>query len=199
MIAPPSVLPRLSPFSAATTEARSGSAKATVTWTSLPGGVIDGGEIVVLAIKPSIWRIIFDSAPWIVTSVFLAIALTVLRKPLPGLSIVATAEVMLLIGAVRVAFGFIRWVPTWYVLTNRRIIDVQGVRKPRIASHPLVAIRNTYVHNSPTEKLVGLGTITFVIDDAEDQPRIWQSVAKPDMVHTKIRRAIESAMDQFGA
>jgi hypothetical protein len=92
----------------------------------------------------------------------------------------------------------VRWAPRWYVLTNRRVLDIQGVRSPRIWSCLLTEIRNTYLNASPPEKLTGLGTITFVTDHPDEPPCHWRSVAKPEEVHAKIRRAIENAIDQQG-
>ncbi len=186
-------------FSAATSEAPPRTSQAAATaWTALPGGVLDGGEIVLLATKPSMWRPVFDSAPWLVTCCLLAGVLTWLGKPLPGLSLTATAQVVLLVAFARVGLAVVRWVPRWYVLTNRRVIDIRGVRSPRIQACLLVEIRNTYLNSSAAEKLTRLGTITFVTDEANKVSRLWQSIAKPEEVHTKIRRAIENAIDQHG-
>lgn len=185
-------------FSPTASEAPPRASKVTATWTTLPGGVVEGGEIVILAIKPSMWRILLDSAPWLVTCCLLAGVLTWLGTPVPGLSVAATAQVMLLIAFARIALAIVRWIPTWYVLTNRRIIGIRGVRTPRISASPLVDIRNTYLHSSPAEKLARLATITFVFSHSEKPSHIWQSVAKPDEVHAAIRRAIENAIDQHG-
>lgn len=167
-------------------------------WARLPGGVADGGEIVLLAVKPSSWRAAFDSAPWIVTTASLAGALTILDTPLPGLSLTMTAQIVLLIGLVGTAVAVLRWVSTWYVLTNRRIISIRGVREPRVFSWTLLDVRNTYLHSPPAERLVGLGTITFVTDEVVDPPHQWRSVARPEEIHGRIRRAIENAIDQSG-
>ncbi len=167
-------------------------------WSDLPGGVIDGGEIVLMAIKPSMWRPLFDSMPWLVTTGVFAVAILLLRAPLPGLSVSISAQLLLALGFVRVAFAIARWIATWYVLTNRRIMDVRGARAPRITSFALIEIRNTYLNATAPERLVRLGTITFVSKHADDRPHFWESVAQPEEVHAKIRRAIENALDQYG-
>lgn len=191
--------PRRSTFvslAATTSEAPPRIAKVAAALTSPPGGVIDGGEIVLLAIKPSMWRPFFDSAPWVVTGLLLAGVLTWLGRPIPGLSLTATAQAILLVALVRVGLAIILWIPTWYVLTNRRLIDIQGVRSPRISSCLLLDVRNTYIQASPVEKLTRLGSIVFVVDHTDVVTYLWQSIAEPDVVHTKIRRAIENAIDQ---
>ncbi len=196
MIHAPVMCPRSVSFSAVTSEAPPRASKAATRWTALPGEIIDGGEIVVLAIKPSMWRPVFDSAPWIVTCCLLVVVLTWLGRPIPGWSPTITAQVILLVALARVGLDVVRWIPTWYVLTNRRIIDVHGVRSPRISSCPLINIRNTYVQPSPAERLAHLGTIILVADHKDEVSHIWQSVANADEVHAKIRRAIENAIDQ---
>jgi len=167
-------------------------------WTHLPGGVVDGGEIVLLAIKPSMWRPLVDSLPWLVTTAVLAVTLIVLEARVSGLSPLMTAQVILLIGAVRFLLAILRWAPTWYVLTNRRIIYVHGVRTLRSTSCLLLDIRNTYVHASSVEKLAKLGTITFAVDGASHAPPPWRLITRPVEVHSAIRRAIEDAIDHHG-
>ncbi len=184
-------------FAVAMSDAPSHVSDVAARWATLPGGVIDGGEIVVLAIKPSLWRAVFDSAAWLVTSAVLAVALTTLGVSLPGLTLTATAQLVLLAGLARLGFALVRWTTTWHVLTNRRIIDIHGVRAPHITACLLVRVRNTYVHVSAAEKMTALGTITFVTDEPDHPPHIWRSIAHADDVHAKIRRAIENAIDQF--
>ena len=167
-------------------------------WSMLPGGLVDGGEIILFAIKPSMWRPVIDSAPWMVTAALLAVVLTYLRTPIPGLSLTATAQAVLLIGAVRLGLAVVRWVPSWYVLTNRRVIDIHGVRSPRVWACLLIEVRNTYLNATAPERVAGLGSITFVTDHPDESPRVWESISRADEIHAKIRRAIENAIDVYG-
>jgi len=185
-------------MAAATSDAPPAVSQATVPWATLPRGLVDGGEIVLLAIKPSPWKPVLDSASWLVTSCLLAVALAFLNARLPGLSILATIQVVLLVGVTRLGIALVRWAPTWHVLTNRRVIDVCGVRTPRISASMLLNIRNTYCAVSPVERIARIGTITFVTDQPDDPPRHWASISSPQEVHVKIRRAIEGAIDQCG-
>lgn len=183
-------------FAAAMSDAPSHVSDVAARWTALPGGLIDGGEIVVLAIKPSLWRTVFDSAVWLATCAMFAVTLTMIGLQLPGLSPATTAQLVLLVGFAGLGLSVVRWTTTWHVLTNRRIIDIHGVRAPRIAGCLLVHVRNTYLHASLPEKVTRLGTITFVTDEPDRLPHLWRSIAHPDEVHAKIRRAIENAIDQ---
>ena len=189
---------RVSPttFVATMSDAPSRTSDVAARWATLPGGVIDGGEIVVLAVKPSLWRPVFDSSAGLVISVLLAVVLTTLNVPLAGLSATTTAQLVLLIGFAGLGLAVVRWTTTWHILTNRRIIDIHGVRTPRITACLLVHVRNTYLHASLAEKATRLGTITSVTDEPNRPPHVWRSVAHPDEVHAAIRRAIENAIDQ---
>ena len=171
-------------------------AKATPAWGTLPHEIIDGGEIVLLAIKPSMWRPLFDSLPWVVVCGALAVFMVTVRTTLPGLSVAVSAQVVVLIAAVRLAVAIVHWVPTWYVLTNRRILNVHGVRTPRYVTCRLADIRNTHVNISPTEKMTHTGSILFVTCDSDKVAYIWRSIPQPDAAHQRIRRAIEDALDQ---
>lgn len=168
-------------------------------WSTLPGGVIDGGEIVLLAVKPSLWRPVFDSAAGLVISILLAVVLTTINVALPGLSATTSAQLVLLIGFTGLGLAVVRWTTTWHILTNRRIIDIHGVRTPRIVACLLVHVRNTYLHASIAEKVTRLGTITSVTDQPDRPPHVWRSIAHSDEVHAKIRSAIENAIDQSSA
>jgi len=181
---------------AAATEAPTGrvSVAAAAAWESLPG-VLGGGENVLLAIKPSMWRLLIDSGLWLLaTGLFSAIALWS-RRSLPGLSVTMTAQLALFIGLVRFVIALIQWIPRWHVLTNRRIMDIRGIREPQVTSCTLVELRNTHLHSSFIERLVRIGTITFVTTSDTFRLPKWRSIANPDLVHAKIRRAIENALD----
>jgi hypothetical protein len=185
-------------LAAATSEAPPQASKLAAHWSAIPGGVVNGGEIVLLAIKPSMWRPVFDSALWLVGCCVLAIVLTSLGRSLAGLSATMAAQIILLVGLARLAYAVMHWVPSWYVLTNRRIIEIEGVRRPVVLDCGLLDIRNTAVRTSPAEKLTRLGTIIFIIDHGGHAPRMWRSIGQPQEVHAKIRRAIENAIDQQG-
>ena len=182
-------------FSAVMSESPARASEVASRWTTVPRGVVDGGEIVLMAVKPSLWRPILESSAWLVTCTLLATTLLVLGRPLPGLALSTSAQVVMLVAALRFAVAVIRWVTMWHLLTNRRIIDVSGVRSPIIRSCLLVHLRNTYLRPSTIEKSLGLGTILLVTDEPEHRPHVWQSIPHPEETHAKVRRAIEGALD----
>jgi hypothetical protein len=169
---------------------------APVVWAAMPGHIVDGGEIVLLALKPSMWRPLFDAAGWLVVSGLAAIGCLWMGRSLPGLSVDATCQLILLAGLARFGYAIVRWVSIWYLLTNRRIITVSGVRSPNVDAYRLLEIRNTRVDWSMPERLTRTGTIRFVVHSTDYPNVLWRSVANPDLVHARIRRAIENAIDQ---
>ncbi len=160
---------------------------------SLPGGVLDGGEIVLLAVKPACWRIAFDSAWWVLVTCLLAAVLTWTQHPFPGLPPAATAQMLILIGVARMAVAVVRWIPTWYLLTNRRVLTLQGVRRPEVTSCLLVDLRHAEVARSAAEKLTRLGSLVFSLREADVEPLLWQSIADPEAVLAQIRDAADKA------
>lgn len=167
-------------------------------WVRVPGGVIDGGEIVILAVKPSLWRPFLDSAPWLLAAALFAAMIIAGSLSVAALGTTLSAQLVVVAGLARAGVAVIRWVPTWYLLTNRRVIVVRGVRMPRVTSRALLDIRNTYVQAAAPEKWLDIGVITFVTDHPHEVPFLWHAVPHAAEVHQRIRRAIENAIDRHG-
>lgn len=185
-------------FAAAVSDAPGTTATVASTWSRLPGGVVGGSEIVILALKPSLWKPVIDSAAWLVASALLGIAIIAMNTPLPGLSAASTGQLVILIGIARLLAATLSWASQWYVLTNQRVLEVRGIRSPTIWACPLLEIRNTYLNMSTVEQWASIGSITFVTQHPDEAPRSWQAVHYPTQVHDKIRRAIERAIDKHG-
>lgn len=182
----------------ATAESPPGAADAAVApATNVPDIAMDGGEIVILAIKPSIWRAAFDSAGWIIASISAALLLALLNNPLSGRSWAAAAQLALVPGVARLGIAIVRWVPAWYLLTNRRLIDVRGVRAPRIRSFFLTDVGDTFVTRSTAESLVRVGTIGITDKHCEGTAIYWRSIPNTEDVHQRIRQAVRNARN-FG-
>ncbi len=157
---------------------------------AVAAGFMTGGEVVILAVKPSMWRMVFDSAPWLVAGVALAIVVLSMGPPLPGVSASLAAQLILLAGFARLGLAVLRWVPSWYLLTNRRIMDIRGVRTPRVSSLFLTDIVETDISASPAERIVSTGSIAFVPELPDQAPRVWRSIPDHLERHDRVRRAI---------
>lgn len=154
--------------------------------------LLDGGEIVILAIKPSLWFVLFDAARWVLVGAALLVVAAVPSLRFAGMTSRAAAELAVLLITVRLAIAFLRWVSRFYVLTNRRIMRMRGVFAADLCACPLRAIRSASVSVGPHERATGLGTI-LIAGEPADADLHWHTIARPAEIHAHIRRAIDRA------
>jgi len=162
----------------------------------LPAHLLDGGEVVHFAIKPSAWFVLLVSLRWIAVAVFLAC--------LAGADLVAPAyrvyvlNVAILVAGTRLGWATIEWVSKLYVLTNRRVMSIRGVFNVQMFECSLDRIQNTYLTLALSERLVRVGTVSFQTAAGDGGTGSWQSVARPLEVHEKLREAIGRAQNRGG-
>jgi hypothetical protein len=187
---------RAAPFAAATAQPPARAVRLPADTLAVPPDLLDGGEVVILAVKPSIWFILFEPLKWIALAVLLQLCIPLGRPYLPpGVTAGVLTQVILLLLGARMVLSLLRWVSRSYVLTNRRVMRVSGVRRPEVWACPLVRIRNTRLTAEVHERLVKLGTVTFVTDDPLAANRQWCFISRPEEVHAEVRRAIARALD----
>ena len=163
---------------------------------SLPLDVLDGGEVVILAIKPSLWFLLFEPLKWIAVAVLLLLCTPlIVQTALVDISQQTIVQYILLLLGVRVLTGALRWVSRFYVLTNRRVMRVQGVFHPNVWACPLIRVRNTRLTADPHERVARLGTIEFVTEESPAADHQWRFIARPAEVYAEVRRAIQRAID----
>jgi hypothetical protein len=163
---------------------------------SLPADLLDGGEVILFAIKPSPWFVLLEPLKWIAAApLVLALMPHVCPPSMLGLSQFVWIQFILLGLGARMLVTLMRWGSRFYVLTNRRVMTVRGVRRPAVWSCPLVHVRNTRLSATADEQLARLGTIEFVPDQDPPDVRRWTHVAHPADVHAEIRKAISRALD----
>ncbi len=158
------------------------------------GDILDGGEIVLFALKPSMWYLVLVSARWLAGA-----AVIILLAPFVFQARSATAEILtqaaLFVTAFRLIFALLQWSSCLYVLTNRRVMCYRGVIRVSLFDSPLVHVRNTYVNASPVERICKVGSIGFSLQGREKVDVWWEQVGDHHAVHERIRRAIEKALD----
>jgi hypothetical protein len=161
----------------------------------LPADLLDGGEIIILAIKPSPWFVLFDSTRWLIVAAFLVATSEWLTTGVGPVSQTMLVQVAVLLAAGRLTAALLRWATRHYILTNRRIIRIGGVLRPDIYVCPLLRIQNTRVSEALHEKLAGCGTLHFGLTDLAAPDADWYVIAHPHEVHDRVRRAIERMID----
>lgn len=153
--------------------------------------LLDGGEVILLAIRPSPWFVLLTCWPVLaaagVVSGVTVLAAEVMGVALPGRSIYFVCGA---VASIRVAFACGEWVGRLYILTSRRVLCVQGVRRARIEGCPLQKIVEMSVVSSPGERPLGVGSLVFM--DGAEKPLglVWACLARP----AEVREAVEAAI-----
>ena len=162
---------------------------------TVPSHLLDGGEVVVLAIKPSLWTVLFGSFQWLCGAAVVIVLDRWFSHALSAALHVPVIQVAVALAALRVGLAVMQWVSRVYVLTNRRIMRIRGVFRADLFACPLVQIIGSQVTAGPHEAALRLGTIRFNTGHTTGDGS-WYHVARPDEVHAEIRRALERAIDR---
>jgi uncharacterized membrane protein YdbT with pleckstrin-like domain len=160
---------------------------------AVPTHLLDGGEVVILAIKPSAWFVLLVSLRWLVLGVIVAIVAGAEFVPVAYQWYLLQAAIWLT--AARLGWATLEWVSRLYVLTDRRVMRIQGVFEADLFECALIRIQSTTATFSPGERILRVGTIRFETA-GESGGASWRVVAKPLEVHRKLREAIRRAQNR---
>jgi uncharacterized membrane protein YdbT with pleckstrin-like domain len=157
----------------------------------IPTGVLDPTEIVLLVVKPSAWMILQDSLrTFLIVASLTYLAVSILPERFvsiePQLIYAVAASIM----GLKVFWLFLGWVWRVYILTDKRVLVVSGVMRPRVMEHPLSKIQGLQVHHTFLERHLGLGTLVFSVSDSAAN-LLWRSVADPAQTAEEVWRLIE--------
>ena len=159
----------------------------------VPAHLLDGGEIVILAIKPSLWSVVFLSARWWIAMLMVIVSAGWLRRFVPGLDAETIAQAAAMVILVRMGFAVLQWVSRLYVLTNRRVMRLTGIMNVDLFECSLQRIQNTYLTLTWYERLTGVGTISFATAGTSGVEASWTHVNSPLELHERVRSAIHRA------
>ncbi len=158
----------------------------------IPAHLIDEGEQIIFAIKPSLWFILFYYAKMI----GLVIAILIAVRFFPYVPSLVSQYISQIAGALillQLVIAVLEWISRLYVLTDRRVIRIQGIFNIDVFEAPLVKIQNTYLTFALHERLVGIGTILIATAGTAGIDAAWQNINQPLEVHEQVRRAIREA------
>ncbi|MFQ5429618.1 MAG: PH domain-containing protein [Phycisphaerae bacterium] len=161
----------------------------------VPSHLLDGGEVVHFAIKPSAWFIPLESAWWLGAAALIA-ALSrtnVVSPPYHGYLV----QLAVLLAGLKLGWTTLEWVSRLYVLTNRRVMSIRGVFRVEMFECALDRIQNTFLTLSPGERVCRVGTVTVQTAAAPTGTGSWRMVSRPLEVHEQLREAITRARN-FG-
>jgi hypothetical protein len=161
---------------------------------AVPQSLLQDGEVILLAVKPSPWWVVLNA--WPVLAVLGLVGLggyvaedfvsTAIRPRTVLLFCIAVA-------GLRIAFGGCQWMGTLYVLTNQRVLWIRGAWKASLTHCPLSNIHQAHVSTSPSERIVGIGSLFFSMRDGDVAEPVWPNIARPadvqEIVNDTIRRS----------
>ena len=154
----------------------------------LPAELLQPGELIILLIKPSPLYIL------LVPMRFVALVLlcTMLGAQLQsrgisfGLDRHEIIIVALAVIGVRLFWQMLDWLSHVYVLTDQRVIRVQGVLNVHVFECPLQRVQQTDLILPLAQRLFWLGSIGFATAGTAGHEAYWLMIAKPLEVHKKI-------------
>ena len=159
----------------------------------VPAQLLDGGEVVILAIKPSLWFILFNSFRWVAVLGLLVAVVLWYSPAWYWLEPKVLLQGAIGLGVLRVVVASLQWVSRLYVLTNRRLMRIRGVLNVDIFECRLAKIQNTFMRLSWYERLTRLGTIDITTAGTGLVEARWENVPRPLEVHDALRQAVSAA------
>jgi uncharacterized membrane protein YdbT with pleckstrin-like domain len=157
----------------------------------LPGELLQPSEIIVLLLKPSPLFILLAPLRALVGLVLLTLGVALANR---YLMLGLPQRDVLLAGVAAVGlvlfWHFLEWLSRVYVLTDRRVIRVQGVLRVGVFECALERIQHTETFFSIRERLFGLGSIGFATAGSGFVEAAWEMVAQPLEVHHVVVRTI---------
>lgn len=156
----------------------------------IPQHLLDGGECVLLAVKPSLWFVPITSLRWL--AVALALCLLARVEPLAGLRW-HIVNLGLAVAAARLIWALAEWVSRCYVLTNRRVMTIRGFLRVEVFECPLTRIQHTELTLSLAERYTRTGTVHFATAGYGSGQSRWRTLSRPLEVHEQLRAAMNRA------
>lgn len=161
--------------------------------------VLNGSEIIILAIKPSLGYVLFISGRWL--AILLPIGMVSwLLGQLGCLGMQAQVLLAICLAGIvmRLAFGLLQWQSRVYILTNFRVLRIRGVVRVEMFQCPLLQLKDVQLMAGVTEKLMGLGTIGFVKNSSDKAAAYWQNIRRGEQVRGQILKAIDALKGRSG-
>ena len=157
----------------------------------VPADLLSGGEIIILAIKPSGWFVLLASLPVLVSALVVAVIAYVVDIYSSWSAAEAVICLCAAVVVIRLTWACWQWLGRTYVLTDRRIVTVRGLLHVRVSAAALTDIRRAVLTATIAERLFGTGGI-YYLTDSENTPAVaWNTVAQPVEVHEIVTKTIE--------
>ena len=159
--------------------------------------LLQDGETVILAIRPSPWFIIVDGGWVYLFCITVALLLAWLTHQPWAPVILPESQIFPLLATVlsiRIVWKFLDWANRLYLLTDQRIMRRRGVIQFSLIEAPLDRIQHSAIFTRVIERLLGLGTIGFATAGSGRFEVVWEMVPNPLEVH----KTVTDAVDRYG-
>jgi uncharacterized membrane protein YdbT with pleckstrin-like domain len=161
---------------------------------AVPVNLLEGDEVVLLAVKPSGWFVPLISWPVLMGAVLLGVGAIALEEFFHR----GTAQPVLLIcvaaACLRMMIGCFQWAGRLYVLTNKRLMRVRGILNVDVFTCPLRQISDVARTASLIENLLGVGGLHFTVSGQPSPQGSWLYVSRPAEVEEIINNALRKAL-----
>lgn len=153
--------------------------------------ILQDGEVVLRAVKPSAWMILLDSLPTLAVLALLSLAGLLARRLGVDRLLEETWLLCSILGGLRVLVAAFRWLGKLYVLTNLRVLRLGGVVHADVADCPLDRILAVRIVRGRLHRPVGLGNVDFDVEGNPYADVIWTHCHAPEALADDIRQAVQ--------
>ncbi len=162
----------------------------------VPAHLISKDEQIILAIKPSMWFILFNSAKLIIFLLVVLLFTHLFRSNLSYYWYQKILQISAILFLVQLIASFLQWLSRLYILTDRRVLRIRGVFNIDIFEAPLTKIQNTFLTFGIHERIFGLGSIHFATAGTSRTEASWVNINHPLEVHEIVRETIRKSQNR---
>ncbi len=153
--------------------------------------LLDDGEVILLATRPSGWFVLVTSWPVLAMGAVILAAAVVADKGFgAAIQLRTVGFVYGVVGSIRLAVGCGEWVGRLYILTTRRVLRVSGVMRATIEQCPLRAIAETTLAATTIERPLGVASLSFQDDQGQTLQPVWTCLSRAAEVRDVVDNAI---------
>lgn len=163
-----------------------------------PHNMLHENEIVILMVRPSVWYIFVTSSTYIIVVLALALLSETSRVIDKMIGLQTMLTIIAILVACRLLYGVMEWIGYHYILTNCRLITIQGLLQPQIAQTVLGRITDITLTQSLPQKVLRAGTLGFSFEATQMLGGTWHWIRSPQRVEQQIRQAIGRYRGKMG-
>ncbi len=159
----------------------------------LPQDLLEGGEIIILLLKPSAWYVLLSSTGTLVILWAMVLSAVWVRAAM-SLGPLSSADLLALgaiLTVVQLGWQSLEWLSRTYVLTDRRVIRTRGVVRMAVFQATFGQLDSAKLLDSPRERVLGLGSIAFYPKGSAYPAAHWLMLRRPQAVYDRLIKTIE--------